>query len=197
MASRRRGQSVSDKASASTFPFPCTVLPQSFSFCLVYTEHPEALPPKGAYVNIYAELMAFVSRNMWRKIWEAITPTVIAEERGENVEDLDIDLTRLEELCGVDADCLPERRLSVLDLDDSGIVTVDDIHNALSDILHLSVDDTGTETSLAEFVHSFADADGDGVVTLADLNTFCDEIHEIYDSQKWRLAFPRTEKLLA
>jgi Ca2+-binding EF-hand superfamily protein len=141
--------------------------------------------------------MSFFSRNIWRKIWEAITPTVMAAEKGTSVEDLDIDLSRLDELCNVDSNCLPERRLSVLDVDDTGIVTVENIHNALSAILHLSVDDSGTETSLAEFVHSFADADGDGVVTLDDLNTFCSEIPEIYDNQKWRLAFPRPEKLLA
>lgn len=148
-------------------------------------------------MNIYAELMSFFSRNMWRKLWEAITPTVIAAERGTTVDELNIDPSSLDELCNIEANCLPERRLSVLDLDETGVVTVMDIHSALSEILHLSVDDTGTETSLAEFVHSFADADGDGVVTLDDLHSFCDEIPEIYDNQKWRLAFPRPEKLLA
>lgn len=163
----------------------------------VYTEHPEALPPKGAYVNIYAELMSFFSRNLWRRLWEAITPTVIAAEKGQAVEDLDIDISTLDKLCEVESNCLPERRLSLLDLDDSGVVSVSDIQAALSEILHLSVDTTGTETSLAEFVYSFADADGDGVVTLEDMNSFCDEIPEIYDNQKWRLAFPRPEKLLS
>ena len=169
----------------------------SLVLTIVYTEHPEALPPKGAYVNVYAELMSFFSRNLWRKIWEAITPAAIAAEQGTDVKDLDLDLSSLDKLCGMQDNCLPEQRLSVLDFDHTGEVSVDDIQKALSDILHLSVDDSGMETTLAEFVHSFADADSDGVVTLGDLNSFCDEIGEIYDNQKWRLAFPRPEKLLA
>jgi len=164
---------------------------------VVYTENPEALPAKGAYVNVYAELMSFFSRNLWRKIWEAITPTVIAAEKGVDVQNLDIDLSSLDKLCDLESNCLPERRLSVLDVDQSGVITVHDIQRALSDILDLSVDESGTETSLAEFVHSFADADNDGVVTLEDMNSFCDEIPAIYDNQKWRLAFPRPEKLLS
>lgn len=174
----------------------CTCTFEIHKKIVVYTEHPEALPAKGAYVNIYAELMSFFSRNLWRKIWEAITPAVIAEEQGTNIEDLDLDLTSLDELCTEDSNCLPERRLAILDNDGSGEVTVEDIHHALSDILQLSVDTTGTETSLAEFVHSFADIDSDGVVTLDDLENFCDEIPKIYESQKWRLAFPRPEKIV-
>lgn len=169
---------------------------QLFLFVTVYTEHPEALPPKGAYVNVYAELMSFFSRNLWRKIWEAITPAAMAADQGKELDDLDLDLSELDKLCSTDDNCLPEQRLSVLDYDKSGVVTVENIQTALSDILHLSVDDSGMETTLAEFVHSFADADSDGVVTLEDLKSFCDEIGEIYDNQKWRLAFPRPEKLL-
>lgn len=175
-----------------------------------YTEHHEALPTKGAYINIYAELMAFFAGNLWRKIWEAITPQVIAEERGHDVEDYD---SPLMVMCGkapdiqdddckplellFEADCLPERRLSVLDLGETGTVTVDDIHAALADILQLSVDESGEETTLAEFVHSFADADNDGKVTLDDLIAFCEEVPDLYENESWRLAFPRTEKLLA
>ena len=187
-----------------------------------YLEHPEMLPPKGAYVNIYAELMSFFARNLWRKIWEAITPRVLAEERGKDLEEdydapLDVlcddgsedepeeeeeddcrPVEILENLgCDPNVDCLPERRLSVLDLDDTGTVNVDDIHAALSDVLQLNVDESGGEKTLAEFVHSFADADSDGVVTLEDLITFCDELPDFVENQKWRLAFPRPEKLLA
>lgn len=154
--------------------------------------------------------MAFFSGNLWRKIWEAITPQVVAEERGQDIDDYD---SPLDVLCGKkydevsldckpldeinEVDCLPERRLSILDLDDTGTITVDDIHAALSDILMLSVDESGKETTLAEFVHTFADADNDGKVTLGDLKMFCDELPDLYESEKWRLAFPRTEKLLA
>ena len=54
--------------------------------------------------------------------------------------------------------------------------------------LNLSVD--GSERSLAEFVHDFADADGR--VTLGDIRTFCDEMPAFYENQRWRLAHPRT-----
>eukprot|EP00797_Seminavis_robusta_P002712 Sro116_g056960.2 (727) ;mRNA; f:17313-19643 len=170
---------------------------QSPSWKEYYTTYPEALPTKGAYVNVYAELMSFFSKNLWRKMWEAMTPLAMAVEKGTEVDNLEIDATSLDELCDVEANCLPEQRLSVLDQDDSGVVTIDDIHLALADILHLSVDGSGTETSLAEFVHNFADADGDGVVTVGDMKSFCAEIPEIYDNQKWRLAFPRPEQLLS
>ena len=159
--------------------------------------------------------MSFFAGNLWRKIWEAITPQVVAEEIGQDIEDFD---SPLDILCGkkptlpedddddvdcepmeeiTEVDCLPERRLSVLDLDDTGTITVDDIHAALSDILMLSVDESGEETTLAEFVHTFADADNDGRVSLGDLKAFCDELPDLYESEEWRLAFPRTEKLLA
>ena len=186
---------------------------QCFFLLPVYTEHPEALPTKGRYVNIYAELMAFFAGNLWRKIWEAITPQVVAEERGKLLDDFDspldvmcdngpevepdLDCKPIEMICDPELDCLPERRLSVLDLDDTGTITVDDIHAALSDILQLSVDESGEETTLAEFVHSFADADSDGKVTLEDMIAFCDEVPSLFENEKWRLAFPRTEKLLA
>lgn len=175
-----------------------------------FTEYPEALPTKGAYINIYAELMGFFAGNLWRKIWEAITPQVVAEEIGQDIdefdspldilcgkkpEDVDIDCKPLEEI--VEVDCLPERRLAMLDLEETGTITVDDIHAALADILMLSVDESGTEKTLAEFVHAFADADNDGKVTLGDLKKFCDELPDLYESEKWRLAFPRTEQLLA
>lgn len=154
--------------------------------------------------------MSFFAGNLWRKIWEAITPQVVAEEIGSDIDDFD---SPLDILCGKkpsevaldclpmeeinEVDCLPERRLSVLDLDDTGTITVDDIHAALSDILMLSVDESGEETTLAEFVHTFADSNNDGVVTLGDLKAFCDELPDLYESEEWRLAFPRTEKLLA
>jgi len=177
-----------------------------------YTEYPGALPTKGAYVNIYAELMAFFAGNMWRKIWEAITPQVVAEEKGARLEEYDspldvmcdkgpleepdLDCKPMNMICDPKLDCLPERRLAALDLDDTGEISVDDIHASLRDILQLSVDATGEETTLAEFVHSFADADSDGKVTLADMKNFCEEVPSLFDNEKWRLAFPRTEKLL-
>ena len=131
--------------------------------------------------------MSFFAGNLWRKIWEAITPQVVAEEKGKLLDEFDspldvmcdngslkpdADCEPIAMICDPDLDCLPERRLSVLDLDDTGTITVDDIHAALGDILQLSVDESGEEQTLAEFVHSFADADSDGRVTLADMNAF-------------------------
>jgi hypothetical protein len=110
---------------------------------------------------------------MWRKIWEAIAPHPCDHESSEN--------------------CYPERRLAALDLEETGEVSIDDIHSALRDVVRLSVDEE--ERSLAQFVHSFADADGDGRVTIADFNALCDEIMPaIYANQAWRLAFPRSEQ---
>jgi len=143
-----------------------------------YSAHPHLLPPKGAYVNIHAELMSFFARNMWRKIWEAIAPHPSMENKME--------------ACDGDEDpeeCNPWARLERLDHDRTGEITVEEIHAALGDVIGLSVDEN--ELSLAQFVHSFADADGDGRVTLKDFETFCDEMPAFYESQKWRLAFPR------
>jgi len=146
---------------------------QSKPWTEYYKEHPECLPPKGAYVNLYSELMAFFAKNMWRKIWEAIGPNKTSGPK--------IDLGH--------HSCDPAGRLAKLDLDHDGIVSVDEIHVALRDVLGLSVDPT--EKSLAEYVHSFADTTGDGVVNMSDFEVFCEEMPAFYEGQKWRLAFPK------
>eukprot|EP00565_Helicotheca_tamesis_P002962 CAMPEP_0185739786 /NCGR_PEP_ID=MMETSP1171-20130828/36254_1 /TAXON_ID=374046 /ORGANISM="Helicotheca tamensis, Strain CCMP826" /LENGTH=661 /DNA_ID=CAMNT_0028411441 /DNA_START=136 /DNA_END=2121 /DNA_ORIENTATION=+ len=147
-----------------------------------YNAHPELLPPKGAYANVHAELMGFFARNMWRKIWDAIGPPAVS--KGGKIYSNDPS-----ELCTSLEECDPEGRLSKLDREGNGVVTVDEIHDALRDVIGLSVDPE--EKSLAEFVHSFADTTGNGVVTLEDFETFCEEMPAFYESQKWRLAFPR------
>jgi hypothetical protein len=136
-----------------------------------YTEHPELLPPKGAYVNIQAELMAYFARNLWRNLWDALS---------DKLND-----------CGVKKDeCNPKARMAELDEEGSGVVTVDNIQSALRDLLGYSVDDR--EKSLAKFVHSFADRTSTGKVTLLDLKVQCAEMEEFYEQQdKWRLAFPK------
>eukprot|EP00545_Synedropsis_sp_CCMP1620_P013291 CAMPEP_0119009982 /NCGR_PEP_ID=MMETSP1176-20130426/4715_1 /TAXON_ID=265551 /ORGANISM="Synedropsis recta cf, Strain CCMP1620" /LENGTH=588 /DNA_ID=CAMNT_0006962567 /DNA_START=58 /DNA_END=1821 /DNA_ORIENTATION=- len=116
---------------------------QSPTLTQYYGAHPEALPPKGNYVNIYSELMSYFARNLWRKIWEAVEPSVKASGNSD---------------CG--DTCLSFERLDQLDQDHDGVVSIRDIHLALRDIVGLSVDDT--EMSLAQFVHSFADVDHDG-----------------------------------
>jgi hypothetical protein len=139
-----------------------------------YTQHPMLLPPKGAYVNIQAELMAYFAKNLWRKIWDDLSKTIGSE-------------------CDVDAemeDCNAEMRMKTLDKDMDGLVSVEEIQAALADIVGLSVDDR--ELSLAQFVHSFADTTGSGEVTLDDLLAFCDEMGEVYEADAWRLSYPRS-----
>jgi Ca2+-binding EF-hand superfamily protein len=130
-----------------------------------YNEHPEVLPPKGAYVNIQAELMSYFARNLWRRIWDSLSETL----------DEECDVTNIENISPEEA-CNPELRLETLDQDHDGVVSVDEIQKALHDIVGLSVDER--EMSLAEFVHDFADATGSGKVTLEDIAIFCDELGE-------------------
>ena len=119
-----------------------------------FTRYPQLLPPKGAYVNIQSELMSHFARNLWSKLWDAIS--------NEIADNCDMEL------------CNPEERLATLDRSGDGIVTVDEIQVALRDKLGLSID--RREQSLAEFVHSYADATGDGTVTIADLMVSCEEL---------------------
>ena len=62
-------------------------------------------------------------------------------------------------------------RLDVLDCSGSGTVSVLEIHNALRDLLGLSVHDDNK--TLAEYVHAHADITGNGVVTTEDFEQFC------------------------
>eukprot|EP00978_Attheya_sp_CCMP212_P034539 scaffold145101_cov59-Attheya_sp.AAC.2 len=156
--------------------------------------YPELFPPKGAYVNVHAELMSYFARNLWRKIWEAVAPKrpsllVQDDEDQDSVQDNSFLPTPYDILCVPDDECKPERRLELLDSDHDGIVSVDDIQTALRDLVGLSVHED--ETSLAQFVHSFADTTGTGEVTLEDFEIFCSEMPALYERQKWRLAYPR------
>ena len=45
---------------------------QSAPFTEYYTAHPEALPPKGNYLNIHSLLMSYFARNLWHRMWENI-----------------------------------------------------------------------------------------------------------------------------
>jgi 2',3'-cyclic-nucleotide 2'-phosphodiesterase (5'-nucleotidase family) len=138
---------------------------QSLPWTDYYGAYPEVLPPKGAYINVQSELMSYFARNLWRKIWEALS-----KELGDT--------------CGID-DCGSEERLKKLDSTGDGTVTVEEIQAALRDYLGLSVDDR--ELTLAEFVHSFADTNGDGTVTKRDMDVFCEELDNLYDTGGWRL----------
>ena len=124
-----------------------------------YTQNKNVLPPKGAYVNIHAELMTYFARNLWRKLWDSISM-----EFATHCETSDTD---------VKVECLIDECLDALDTTGDGTITVEEILVALRDRLGYSVDDR--ETTLAQFVHSFADMTGDGQVTRKDLKIFCDE----------------------
>jgi len=145
---------------------------QSPSWTEYYTEHPTLLPPKGAYVNIHAELMAYFSRNLFRKLWDAIS-------------------REIQEECGVDESCHAEERLAALDVTGDGIVTIEDIQVALREKLGYSVDER--ETSLAEFVHNYADTTGSGQITVRDIEMFCQEMEDLYETDKWRLSYSKTD----
>ena len=85
---------------------------QSQPFTEYYTSHPEALPPKGNYLNIHSLLMSYFARNLWHRMWENI-----------HADDED----------GV---------LDALDLDGDGQISVEEIHAALARILGMSTDCT-------------------------------------------------------
>ena len=140
-----------------------------------FKEHPEKLPPKGNYVNMQAELLSHFSRNVWRKIWDAISD-------------------QISEDCGV-FEC-PEERLAALDSTGDGTVTVADIQKALADLLGYSVDQR--ETSLAQFIHSFADMTGDGKITVKDFQLFCQEMDDADSSEvAWSQIYAQQSKDLA
>mmetsp|Transcript_29069 Transcript_29069/g.64483 ORF Transcript_29069/g.64483 Transcript_29069/m.64483 type:complete len:745 (+) Transcript_29069:159-2393(+) len=62
-------------------------------------------------------------------------------------------------------------RLDILDTSGDGVVSVQEIHAALRDMLGLSVHDDNQ--TLAEYVHAHADATGNGVVSNEDFEHFC------------------------
>ena len=129
-------------------------------------------------MNIQSDLMAFFARNLWRKLWEATGLRIHDPETASSAK----------ELCDID-ECDPSGRLSTLDEDGDGIVTPKDIQRSLRDFLGLSISED--ETTLADYVHSFADTTNTGEVTLEDFEQFCTEMPQVYDNQKWRLAFPK------
>jgi 2',3'-cyclic-nucleotide 2'-phosphodiesterase (5'-nucleotidase family) len=135
---------------------------QSPPWTTYFTKHPEVLPPKGAYVNIQAELMSFFAKSLWRRIWDGLSERLGGE----------CDLTKVDQDSSLDA-CTPELRLDTLDTDEDGVVSVEDIQYALKDIAGLSID--RREQSLAEIIHRFADTNGTGEVTLDDIILFCEE----------------------
>ena len=153
-----------------------------------YKANPHLLPPKGAYVNIHSELISYFGRNLWRKTWDAMTE-IIQRERANNNEMVASDDNK-----NGDCNCYAEFRLSQLDTDGDGTVTVQDLQTALAEMLGYSIDPR--ETTLAEYVHRFADTTGDGTVTLKDFELFCQEMKETYQRDSWRLSHPKKSTLV-
>ena len=119
-----------------------------------YKAHPEVLPSKGGYVNIQAELMVYFARNLWRKLWNAISEEI------SNSHHLD--------------ESNPADYLELLDRTGDGTVTVDEIQLALRNMLGISIDKR--EKTLAKFVHSYADTTGNGKITITDIEHFVNEL---------------------
>jgi 2',3'-cyclic-nucleotide 2'-phosphodiesterase (5'-nucleotidase family) len=162
---------------------------QSPLFTEYFKTHPELYPPKGSYVNIQAELMSFFARNLWRKIWEGTTQESLSATSAASMKSKGEAWTA--PVWGLESPEALQERMRRLDLDGDGEISVPEIHAALRDIVGISVDDQ--TMSLAEFVHSFADHTSDGKVTMEDLEWFAQEMPNIYQRDKWRLAFARSE----
>ena len=150
---------------------------QSPSLTEYYSAHPELLPPKGNYINIHAALMDYFARNLWRKTWEAAGSSS-ARQRRDAWEDGEYKAET-------------KARFDVINTSGDGIISVEEIHHALHDLVGLSVDETGSEMTLAEFVHGFADISDSGDVTLEDFEIFAEEMPFIYKRDQWRLAYAK------
>lgn len=125
---------------------------QSEPWTKYYSDNPHLLPPEGAYLNIHAELMAYFARILWWKLWQTLEQKIPKRT------------------------VTPEDHLEALDQTGDGVISVEEIHQSLGEILGHSIDDR--VTILAEFVHAIADENGDGKVTLEDLHAFRDEMME-------------------
>ncbi|KAI2493471.1 hypothetical protein MHU86_21089 [Fragilaria crotonensis] len=146
---------------------------QSTAFTEYYTANPKLLPAEGSFINISVELMGYFARNLWRKIWESLEPSMLVEPG------LDSDYTYFRE------------RFADLDNNQDGFISVDDIHAALRDVLGLNVH--CDEMTLAESVHAYADVNNDGDVTVDDLELFSKELPGIYERDRWRLAYAKND----
>jgi hypothetical protein len=84
-----------------------------------------------------------------------------------------------------------EIRLSALDRDKNGYLSVGDIHDGLKEYLGLPIDD-GQYQTLAEHVHACADVTNTGVVDVNDFNMICQDGFppELQLSPKWDDVFP-------
>ena len=124
--------------------------------------------------------MGFFARNLFRKLWDATGERIPDPE--EELEEMSHPAPPLEEIES-------RWRISILDRNNDGVVSVDDIHCGPRDFLGLSVD--SEEKTLAEYIHSYADVAGNGMVTVDDFEYFCTGLpREITPIRKWSNAFP-------
>lgn len=128
-----------------------------------FLAHPELLPSKGDYINIQTELMGFFARNLFRKLWKA-TGKHMSQDDLRNCEEEG--MSRAET-----AEVESQLRLSVLDQNGDGILSIEDIHMGLRDYLGLSIYED--EMTLAKLIHEYADVTGNGYVTVDDFEVFC------------------------
>lgn len=128
-----------------------------------FLAHPELLPIKGDYINIQSELMGFFARNLFRKLWKATGKHMSNDE----LLDLEEEGSSKAEMSELES----QLRLSVLDRNGDGILSVEDIHIGLRDYLGLSVYED--EMSLARLIHEYADVTDSGRVTVEDFEIFC------------------------
>lgn len=116
-------------------------------------------------------MMSFFARGMFQQLWQATDKlatgaTVTGDSRQE-----------------------AQLRLSVLDRDHDGQVSVDDFHIVLQNLLHVSVHKG--DKKLAQKVHAFADITGDGLVTVEDFQFIAmDDPEDWKLPPKWQEAFP-------
>lgn len=128
-----------------------------------FLAHPELFPSKGDYINIQSELMGFFARNLFRKLWKATGKHMSSE----NLLELEEEGVSKAEMIDMES----QLRFSVLDRNNDGILSVEDIHIGLRDYLGLSVYED--EMTLASLVHKYADVTESGRVTVDDFEYFC------------------------
>ncbi len=150
-----------------------------------FLAHPELLPSKGDYINIQSELMGFFARNLFRKLWKATGKYMSTED----LLDLEEEGCSKAEMSELES----QLRLSVLDQNGDGILSVEDIHIGLRDYLGLSVYEE--EMSLAKIIHGYADVTDSGRVTVEDFEIFCTgglppEFRPLKRSNSLNRAFP-------
>lgn len=164
---------------------------QSPPFRAYFTKHPELLPAKGSYWNIPTELMGYFARRLFKKVWDVtgqmITTIATTETDDSNTSTetetetetetkLDSHNDDIRSLLRSTPNTLKKvhsgLRLQLLDRNGDGQITVSELQLALQQILGLSVHPE--EMKLAEFIHSYADRTGDGMVRQEDLECYYD-----------------------